>query len=144
MLRENKIYILVILAFISLGMFLFVLYINSTLVLEKQEIPATLSIGDRIGFDVNATALTFGMITPGSGSQRNLIIENNYGFPIKAEFSAKGDIKRFLVFDEVFCFEIGEKKTIGINVITSDEKYRNYSGKMIVVIKRDILSSAKS
>lgn len=133
---KNKLIILMFV--ISVVMFLFVLYINSALVLKKEEIIATLMIGDRVGFDINKTALTFGMIASGTNSKRDLIVENNYSFPIEVQFSVKGNIKEFLVFEEVIYLESGENKTISINTITAtNEEYGNYSGKMIIITKRD-------
>ena len=136
---KNKLIIFMFIA--SLTMFLLILYLNSSIILAKEEISTTLIIGDKIGFDLNTTALTFGMITFGSSSQRNLIIKNHYDFPIKIEFSAKGDIKKFLVFDKVVPIKVGEEKTIGINAINhADAEYGNYSGKIIVITKKNILS----
>lgn len=135
---KNKLTILLLI--ISLVLFLSVIYINSKVVLKKEEIIATLMVGDKAGFDTNNTALTFGMLTSGSGSSRNLIIENNYNFPIKFEFSVEGNIQRFLVFDEVVYLDIGEEKTVSIStIIATNESYGNYSGKMIIVTKRNVL-----
>lgn len=123
----------------SLIIFLSVLYLNFIIVLEKKEIITTVIVGDKSGFDLNKTALTFGMITPGSSSQRNLVIENNYNFPVKVELRVGGDIKRFLVFKKIIYLDVGEKKTIGINAIASiDEKSGDYYGKMIFITKVDI------
>jgi len=124
---------------LSVILFLTALYINSFIVLEKKEIIATLSIGDTAGFDVNATALTFGTITSGSSAYRNLTIENNYNFPIKVKFDVKGNITEFLIFDKIIYLDAGEKKFIRINTIVPvNESYGDYSGKIIVVMKRHI------
>ena len=135
---KNKLIILIFVA--SLVVFISIFYINfSLLILEKEEIVAILIVGDKAGFDVNSTALTFGMITAGSSSSRNLIIENNYDFPIKVEFNVKGDIKRFLVFEKVVYLDSGENKTVSIGTIDPvNEEYGNYSGKVIVVTKRNL------
>lgn len=138
--QKNKIYILSILLFIiSLAIFLFTLYINSTIILEKKEIIAILKIGERAGFNVNETALTFGTIIPGSSAHRNLTLENNYTFPIKFEFRVKGNIKEFLIFDRVVYLGAGEEKSIRIRTITPNDKdYGDYFGKILIRIKKDI------
>ena len=124
---------------LSVILFLTALYINSLIVLEKKEIIATLSVGDTAGFDANATALTFGTITSGSSAYRNLTIENNYNFPIRAEFDVKGDIKEFLIFDKIIYLDAGEKKFIRINtIIPVNESYGDYSGKIVAVMKRHV------
>lgn len=139
-LRKNKLFYIVIILFVlSIILLLITLYIQSSIILKREEIIATLSVGDIAGFDVNASALTFGTITFGSSSSRNLTIENNYNFPIKVVFSVKGNIKEFLVFNELVYLEIGEKKSVKIStIIPIDKKYGNYFGKMIIVIKKDI------
>ena len=136
--RKNKFHILVLVIFImSFLIFLFTLYLNYVLVLEKKEITTTLNVGNSIAFDLNDTDLTFGTIVSDSSSQRNLIIENNYDFPIKLEFDVKGDIKRFLILDKIVYLDIGEKKSVGINALTLvEEDVGNYSGKIIITVRK--------
>jgi len=137
--KEIKDKLIIFIFIISLIIFLLILRINSLIVLEKEEIITTLIIGNRTGFDLNTTALTFGMIALGSSSQRDLIIKNDYDFPIKVEFNVKGDIEKFLIFDKVVYLEVGEEKTISIiSVIPVDEEYGNYHGRIIIVTKKDV------
>lgn len=140
MVKKSKIFYVAVFIFVlSISLFLITLYLKSAVVLEKKEIIATLRVGDIAGFDANVTALTFGTITSHSYSSRNLTIENNYVFPIKIKFCAKGNITEFLVFDKLVYLDVGEKKSIRIDTIMPvDEKYGNYFGKMIIVIKKDI------
>ena len=142
MAKKNKIfYVAVFMLILSLGLFLFTLYVKSAIVLEKREITTTLQVGNTAGFDANETALTFGTITSGSVSSRNLTIENKYEFPIKVEFSTKGNITEFLIFDEVIYLDAAEKKSVMIRTISAidniDKKFGNYFGKMIVIMKKD-------
>ena len=138
MKKTKTFYVAVFIFVLSISLFLVTLYIKSAVVLEKKEIIATLRVGNIAGFDANATALTFGTITSGSRSYRDLTIENNYVFPIKVEFRAKGNITGFLVFDKVVYLDVGEKKSIKISTIVPvDEKYGSYSGKIVVVMKKD-------
>ena len=135
--KSKTFYIAVFIFVLSISLFLVALYIRSAIILEKKEIIATVRVGDIAGFDANTSALTFGTITSGSLSYRNLTIENNYEFPIKVEFSAKGDITKFLLFDKMIYLDIGEKKSVKIStIIPVDEDYGSYSGKMVVVMKR--------
>ena len=135
--KTKTFYIAVFIFVLSISLFLVALYIRSAIILEKKEIIATVRIGGIAGFDTNATALTFGTITPHSSSYRNLTIENNYVFPIKIEFHAKGNITEFLVFDKIVYLDVGEKKFIKIStIIPIDENYGYYSGKITVIMKR--------
>ena len=62
-MKRDKLIILIFM--ISLVIFIFVYYLNSSLVLEREEIVTTLTVGDKTGFDTNTTVLTFGIITAG-------------------------------------------------------------------------------
>jgi hypothetical protein len=139
MQKENKLLAASILILIfSVVIFLIVLKMNS-FSLERREIPISLEVSDRVGFDVNSSALTFGKITPGGSSTRNLILENNYGFPIKLKIEIEGNVLKFLSFEKVVFIDSREtKKIIFSAVIPGDEKFGKYSGKVIITIKKDI------
>jgi hypothetical protein len=138
--RDNPSLILVILIFlVSLFVFFAFLFFNSFLFLEKKEIVTTLTIGDTPGFDLNQTILSFGAVSKGTIISRNLILENNYNFPIKVELSAEGNIKRYIAFEKVVYLKEFEVKIIPISTVqVSDENFGNYSGKIILVLKKDI------
>ena len=134
---KNK--IIVLLFIISILVFLFTLYTNSLLVLEKKEIPVFLKVGEVAAFNLSATELSFGTITPGSNARRNITLKNEYDFPVKFEFRAKGDAKKFLLFEKRIYLETGEIKSIEIKVIIpKNEEYGDYSGKLIISIRKTI------
>jgi len=134
---KNK--IIVLLFIISILVFLFTLYTNSLLVLEKKEIPVFLKVGEVAAFNLSATELSFGTITPGSNARRNITLKNEYDFPVKFEFRAKGDAKKFFLFEKRIYLAPYEKKNIEINtIIPSGENYGDYSGKIIVSIRKTI------
>ena len=136
-LKNQKNKIIVLLFIISLLVFLLTLYINSLLVLEKKEIPVFLKVGEIAAFNLSATELSFGTLTPGSNARRNITLKNEYDFPVKFEFHAKGDAKRFLLFEKKIYLEIEEEKSIEIKVIIpKDEEYGDYSGKLSVSIRK--------
>lgn len=135
--KKNKFYLYISILIIT-AIFLEVL-VNSRITLERKEIITTLKVGEVASFDLNQTALTFGTLYPGLSSSRNLTIENSYDFPIIFEFKANGKIKKFLTFDEIIFLDSGEKKSISIRAkIPEGENYGNYSGKIIVNIKKSI------
>jgi hypothetical protein len=139
--KTKQIYLLVaLLLILSLFSFLSIFYLKSKITLEKKEIITTLIIGNRTGFDLNSSALVFGMISEGSSANRKINVSNSYGFPIKAEFSFSGNIKNFVNPVPVVYLMPGETKEIGITTIEipKDTKFGNYSGIMEVVFKRDI------
>ena len=137
--RKNTLFIWAIVAVcISSGCLLVILYINS-ITLEKYDLYARLSIGGVTGLDVNSTALIFGRIIYGSNSEKKMILENTYNFPVVYSFEIEGNISDFLIFDREVHLGAGENKTISISTITfSDEEYGDYEGFLKVVVKKDV------
>lgn len=96
-----------------------------------------LIIGDKIGLDVSTDILFFGVIPTQSASQKTIFIENDYDFPIKAEFKSFGNITKFLLFEKRIYLEEKENKSFIITAISpAGEKPGFYSGKILVKIKR--------
>lgn len=129
-----------ILIFIVILVLVFILNIYSFIrlsgIVEIRELDASIIVSDRIGFDLNSTALTFGAIIRGGSSTREISIENNFGFPIEAEIYGKGDTARFISpFEEHI--EKDEKKSIKINAfVPEDAVSGEYKGKVIIKIKK--------
>lgn len=137
--KNNKIYIFILgLLILSALLFLFSLYLDSKKVLEHREILTKLTIGDTTGFDVSKDALNFGKITEGSIAYReDLVIENNYNFPVEVNFDVKGNISDYLVYDKKVYFEPGESKNILFATIDPvNEPYETYSGKIVIEFRR--------
>ena len=138
--KENKFYILVIVVFIiSLIFFMYSWYMNSKIVLEREEIDAIIEVTSIAGFAVTNESLVFGRLPPGTSSYKDIIITNDYDFPIRVEFKAKGDISDFLVYYDIVYLDIGEEKIIPIETvkIPKGTPYGNYTGKMVITFKRD-------
>lgn len=105
-------------------------------IIEKKKIYASLTVYDHYGFDVNPYNLTFGMLMPGSTARKELIIENRYNFPIKVKIIPKQDMKKFIEIKEhVISVNKTEKITVSAYV-PADTPYGNYSGEVIVVIRK--------
>jgi len=118
-------------------LFSFSIYLKQKVILEKAKIPASLSVGDVIGFDINTDKLSFGTITVGASSMRTLKIDNNYNFPVRVEIDIEGNIKDFFSINEIIFLDVGESKEINLstNVLT-EKKEGNYSGNFIITIKK--------
>lgn len=123
---------------ISLLVFCFFLFLRFYLILEVKEVPVSFSIGEKVGFDLNQTHLTFGVMPLGVSFSRNIQIENNYDFPIVVNLDAKGNVSDFLFFEKSFVLEKGEVKKIGISVDSSGGELGSYSGKIMVEFRRDL------
>ena len=133
--NEKLIFILIailILAFI-LNIYLF---ISLSRIIETREFYASIIVSDKIGFDLNLTALTFGSILKGGSATRGISIENNFGFPIEVEIYGKGDIKKFIIpiKDKI---EKDEKKSIKIVAfVPEDTEFGKYEGSIKVDLRR--------
>ena len=135
--KRNRIILAIAVFAVSIMVFFSVIFLNRTI--EEREFYAKLEVSNISGFDLNSSALTFGLIMPGNSASRNLIIENNYGFPIMLVVSAIGKIERFLMFEKIARVNTGERKVIGISAVIPDKtKYDVYEGKVIIRIKKDI------
>ena len=145
MKRKNKLYFFIFFMFVlSLCLFLFVIYLKHINVIKIIELNAILSVGDVPSFNTENDTLYFGTITSNTSSQRTLTVENNYDFPIKVEFSVKGNIEEFLVFDKIIFLDVEESKEVNIStIILTDEKQGNYSGRFIVTIKKSWKENSK-
>ncbi len=137
--RKNKNLLLVILPVIVIFLLVFLFFYLKDFfsVLEKKEVYSSVIVSDKYGIDVNGSALVFGMITPGSSSSRELIIKNNYGRDVYAEFYVKGDISKFLkISGNNILLKKNETRKIGFIVYVPEKsKYGIYNGEVVVLIK---------
>ncbi len=140
MLEKRKIKLIFALFIVSLFILIFSIYLKSFVTVEIKEIPATLNVGNTSAFDTNNSFLSFGTISKGVFSQRNIVLTNNYDFPIICYIGFEGNITNFLVKPEQSYLKSGESKTISISTITLEEEGWEgfYSGKVIVTIKKVI------
>ncbi len=100
---------------------LFSLFIVST-PLERRMLDASVTISsNKGGFDVNQSALTFGIVTPGSSSTRTVSVDNPYSFPIILRISSAGPIDPFLSYTSVVAIPVGESKRISFSIVSDQQ-----------------------
>ena len=119
--------LIILLSIVSL-VFSFVNYLNKPI--EKREFEVKFSVEEgRAGFDINGTALTFGIIPPGGGGTRKIDIENKYDFPVKVKFSISNNLADYLELPGEMFLEKGQKETAIINInMPRDAEQTNYTG----------------
>ena len=107
-------------------------------VLEKKTLPAKVIVGNKYGFDINASALTFGMLMPGGSSSRDINIENKYNEKVKVNIYSEGDIKDFiLVSENNFILEEDEAKSLSFTATAPlDADFRTYEGTVYIIIAK--------
>ena len=138
--RKNKILFLIFGLFaISIIIFIVSLFIEpSDPVLDEQEIPVFLGVGNVAGINLSEGILNFGVVIPSTSSMRNdVVITNNYAFPIVAHFNVEGEVDQFLNYSRVIPFYPGEEKNIHFNTIVfSNETKGDYLGTLTITYMR--------
>jgi len=123
---------------ISVIVFLFslIILISTFRPLQTQTYYASVNITVREGgFDVNGTALTFGLVPVGGSVSRTVIFRNEFDFPVIAKISAKGDITPLLDFERSVRLEVEEEKRIGFSAYgIADFERRFYDGTVTIKI----------
>jgi len=135
--KQNKKLILVLIMIVILTFILNIyLSIRLSRIIEIRELYASIIVSDKIGFDLNSTALTFGEVIRGGSSERKVSMENNFGFPIEVDIYGKGGIKRFIIpFKDKI--EKDEKKNIAISAsVPLNADFGEYFGEVIIKIKK--------
>ena len=130
-------YFMLVFSFLILSISL-ISFFFATRTLQTQAFYASVTVTNEnvIGFDVNATALTFGKIGVGRGSSaRKLILNNSYPFPIIVKTKVDGSIKPILNFGDSIRIEKGEMKMIPFNTFAGNVSEGFYEGTVELVIK---------
>ena len=105
--------------------------------LQKEVFYVSVNVSDKIGFDLNDSALTFGNVIKGSSARRSIVFSNDYSFPVSVEVSVQGEIEEIISSDKVIFFEAGEVENIPF-VVTPNENMPDgfYSGNVTLTIKQ--------
>jgi len=133
--KKNKIwYYIIAIILIAILIFLILDFLNN-IYLDKKEIYASFTASDKMGFDLNSTALTFGFLNPGNSASREILLENRFEKELNVKIIVKGDISKFLkVSEENFKLMPQESKKIGFNVYApKDILLKKYEGKVIIL-----------
>jgi hypothetical protein len=103
-------------------------------VIQKEKFYADINVTDKLGLDVNGSALKFGNIIKGGNAIRRVSIDNNYEYPVIVHIEAEGNIAPLLSYDNNFIIKSGESKSVGINAYGLD--YGDYVGNVSIELLR--------
>ena len=123
------IYLIIYILFLSLGTFY--LNLNTTEIIYDT----SFIVSDRIGFDLNDSAITFGMIPQGNyGSRAINIVPQNYNQRI--EIFSKGQISDFLIVNEnSFVVPANSDKAVTFEAhVPQDIVFGKYDGEIKIKI----------
>jgi len=125
---------------LAFTVFLIAINRNNIFVLQKNQIPIQLRIGNYTAWNISKkdNILNLGTVKADSFSKRNLDITNTYPFPTKFEFNVKGNISELIIYPEVVYLDAWENKSIPFitDVIKNDTKQGLYEGIIEVTVKR--------
>ena len=129
---EKTVLAIAILAFLAFIM----LITKPNTVYDIKEYDLKVTVGDKVGINLNTTSLDFG-IKPGFSSKRELIIENNLNKTVRVELLAYGEIKKLVVPGENdFVIDPLSKKTVTIIVKTPESQaLGDYTGTLKAIFK---------
>jgi len=133
--KRNKIPVIII---VLLALFFITLFFIRWNLVEERVIGSSFIFGERVGFDLNSSALTFGMIKTGSTSTRTIEIKNNKNQEVYVSIYSKGEISDFLkVSDNDFSLSEGQNKTVSFSVTAkNDTEKKKYDGFVIIRVRR--------
>ncbi len=98
-----------------------------------------LRVDDRIGLnvDVESSRIDLGIVPPGGSVKREFAIANNGTKPLAGGITVRGDLAKFISAERDFIIGGNEIKRVSlIASVPRDTQIGNYTGKMILVVKR--------
>lgn len=134
---DRKYLIVIILAICILSISLnFFISKNLSKTLEIKEIDSSITVSEKVGFDLNSSALIFGEVLRGGSSTKEIEIKNYFGFPIHIYVYGKDSMKDFITpFEEVL--EKDENKTLKITAsVPFNYNSGEYKGKVVIRIEK--------
>ncbi len=106
--------------------------------LKIENVDVSFAIGEQSGFNLNKTALTFGTITPGGSAIRNVIVGNNFQFPINVKVFVPKHMTQFLTVEDNLFVRPDESIKIPVTLQASQyAKFGNYFGKLNFVFFKE-------
>ena len=135
--RKNKNLFSFVILVICLLLIGFSFYIWFSRPLEIRYLEVSFIVGDKMGFDLNSSSLTFGRVLPGSAGVKTTLIENNYNFPVKVKVLISKELSDFVSSDSNIVILPGETTNLDFNLILPKDIYfGNYSGNLIFEFRK--------
>lgn len=113
--------------------FSFIIY-QETRVLGTKTLEVTYEIGDKTGFDLNDSVLSFGRLVEGSKSTRQLNLTNTFDKRAKVNFYPSDSINEVIFFNRSgYYLESGESMSISFTLAPKrGTPIGNYTGYLTV------------
>ncbi|MGV8142005.1 MAG: hypothetical protein ACP5NS_00015 [Candidatus Pacearchaeota archaeon] len=108
--------------------------------LDSFELYSNVNISEEasIGFDLNSSALTFGVVSQYGASLRKITLTNSHDFPIRVKISSSGKISEILDYPPREYISPNSNISIPITVYSGDNPAGLYEGKIKIRLFRAV------
>lgn len=131
-LFDNKFnYIVSFLFLIVLILFLTDVIINTNKPFEQIEVNLRVNVSEEIGIVINDNIVDFGNLPVGMNSNKKVILQNDFNFPVKVQVFLDGNISE-LIYGESEVFLLGDSQEVyDINIYLPKNLNKSvYTGKI--------------
>ena len=138
-----KIVYLSIIIFSIIVFLLSLIFLYSFLIpLDSFELYSNVNISEdpSIGFDLNSSALTFGVVSQYGTSLRKITLTNSHDFPLLVRISSTGKISELLAYPSREYLSPNSNLSIPITVYSNDNPAGLYDGKIKIKLFRAVKS----
>lgn len=113
-------------------------FYNSFVIEDTATLDMMVKVNDHFGLNADADAIKFGMIMPGTSSQRSIAVNNNGTYPLRVAILKSGYIADWIkVSENNFILEGNENREVIFEVSApKDINYGNYTGKVKIIFKK--------
>ena len=121
------------LLFASLALLALSFYFIQHRPFDSRVLPVRFMIGDKIGIEINESALTFGRAPPGTSLYRGVFVDNPYAFPIIVRVFINKTIASYVFApNATFILSSGARYEVPFVLsVPSNAEAGNYSGTLL-------------
>lgn len=140
-MKTTKFFLLLAVAVIT-SIFLTYIVYNYVIIEKAYTLDMELKIGDHFGLNADADAIKFGMLMPGTSSERSIIVNNNANYPLRVVILKYGDIADWVEISENnFVLEKKEGRYVIFEAFApKNTNFGNYTGKVRIGFKRNFFN----
>ena len=140
-MKITKFFILLIFVVI-ISTFLTNIFYNSYIIENVVTLDMMVKVNDHFGLNADADAIKFGMLMPGTSSERTIIVNNSATYPLRVLISKSGYIANWVkVSENNFILEGNGNRTVIFEVSAPrNSNYGNYTGKVNIVFKKTLFN----
>lgn len=146
-MRKNSIvtyalFLLLLIFAVIVSAFLTYLFYNSYIIENTITLDMAVRVNDHFGLNADADAIKFGMIMPGTSSQRSIMVNNSATYPLRVVILKSGYIADWVkVSENNFILEGNENKKLIFEVFAPENtNYGNYTGEVKIVLKKTLFN----